>query len=54
MACLSRSAAPDEVPVVCWAMVFDFGCDLDWRVEGAVPTLSVETVGTTLLLLLRR
>jgi hypothetical protein len=26
----------------------------DWRVEGAVPTLSVERVGTTLLDLLRR
>jgi hypothetical protein len=49
MACLSRSAAPDEaLPVVCWAMV------LDWRVEGAVPTLSVERVGTRLLDLLRR
>ncbi|KAH8645222.1 Serine/threonine-protein kinase [Alternaria alternata] len=49
IACRSRSAAPDEeLPVVCWAMVF---C---WRVEGAVPTLSVERVGTTLLDLLRR
>jgi hypothetical protein len=51
MACLSRSAAPEEVPGwLCEAMVVV----LVWRVEGAVPTLSVERVGTRLLDLLRR
>lgn len=47
IACLSRSAAPDDVVPACEAMVGD------WRVLGAVPTLRVERVGTRLLDLLR-
>jgi hypothetical protein len=47
IACLSRSAAPEDEAPVWEAMVGD------WRVEGAVPTLRVERVGTRLLDLLR-
>jgi hypothetical protein len=48
MACLSRSAAPEDVAPVC-----DEAMVGDWRGLGAVPTLSVESVGTRLLDLLR-
>ena len=47
IACLSRSAAPEDVVPAWEAMVGG------WRVEGAVPTLRVERVGTRLLDLLR-
>jgi hypothetical protein len=47
IACLSRSAAPEEEPAVLEAMV------CGGRAFGAVPTLRVERVGTRLLDLLR-
>jgi hypothetical protein len=48
MACLSRSAAPEDLPSACEAMVGE------WRVEWALSMLAVERVGTTLEDLLRR